>query len=86
VIAVGAQVDRLGILADVQAGQPAGALPEPAHLIEQAVADQVAPVKSGVVIPSRVFRGGPGRGPQLAQDGIQLVRVRSGRDLAHPRR
>jgi len=39
-------------------GQPAGALPKPAHLIEQAVADQVTPVQLGIVIPVGVFRAG----------------------------
>jgi hypothetical protein len=57
----------------VQVGQPAGALAEPADLVEQAVAYQVAPVQFGVVIPAGVFRGGPARGPQLAQGGIQFV-------------
>jgi hypothetical protein len=65
-IAVGAQVDRRGELLGVQAGQPVRALAEPADLVEQAVADQVAPVQLGVVIPAGVFRGRPARGPQLA--------------------
>ena len=51
----------------MQVGQPPGALAQPADLIEQAVADQVAPVQLGVVIPAGVFRRGPARGPQLAQ-------------------
>ena len=62
VIAVGPQVDRRGVLAGVQVGQPVCALADPAHLIDQAVADQVAPVQLGVVIPAGVFRGGPARG------------------------
>jgi len=70
----------------MQVGQPAGALAHPARLIEQAVADQVAPVQLGIVIFAGVFRCGPGRGPQLSQRGIQPVQVRAGRDLVHPRR
>jgi hypothetical protein len=58
-IAVGTQVDRRGELAGVQVGQPAGALAEPAHLVGQAVADQVTPVQLGVVIPVGIFRYGP---------------------------
>ena len=85
-IAFGAQVDRRGILAGVQAVQPVGALADPVHLVDQAVADQVAPVQLGIVIPAWVFRCGPARGPQLTQGGIQLVQVRLGRDLVHPRR
>ena len=42
VIAVGAQVDCRRILAGVQVGQPVCALADPADLIDQAVADQVA--------------------------------------------
>jgi hypothetical protein len=72
-IAFGAQVDHWGELLGVQVGQPAGALAEPAHLIEQAVADQVAPVQFGILIPAGVFRCGPARGPQLPRRGIQLV-------------
>ena len=85
-IAYGTQVDRRGIPAGVQMGQPAGALADPVHLIEQAVADQVAPVQLGIVIPIGVFWRGPARGPQLAQLGLQLVQVRADRDLVHPRR
>jgi hypothetical protein len=43
----------------MQVGQPAGALAEPAHLVEQAVADQVAPVQLGIVLSAGVFRRGP---------------------------
>lgn len=64
--------------------QPVGALADPVHLIEQAVADQVAPVQLGIVVPAGVFWRGPA--PQLAQLGIQLVQVRAGCDLVHPRR
>jgi hypothetical protein len=59
----------------VQAVQPVCALADPGHLVEQAVADQVAPVQLGVVIPAGVFRGGPARGPQPDKRGIQLVQV-----------
>ena len=86
VIAVGAQVDRRGVLAGVQVGQPIGALADPADLIDQAVADQVAPVQLGVVIRIEVFGAGPARGPQLPQGNIQLVQVRGRRDLVHPGR
>jgi hypothetical protein len=48
-IAFGAQVDHLGELPGMQAGQPAGALAQSARLIEQAVADQVAPAQLGIV-------------------------------------
>ena len=64
----------------------ARALAEPAHLIEQAVADQVAPVQLGIVIPAGVFRCGLARGPQLPQRDLQPVQVRGCRDLVHPRR
>jgi hypothetical protein len=70
----------------VQVGQPVGALAEPGHLIEQAVADQTAPVQLGLVVSAEVFGCGPARGPQLAQGGIQRVQLRGGRDLAHPAR
>jgi hypothetical protein len=70
----------------LQVGQPAGAPADPVHLVDQAVADQVAPVQLGVVIPFGVFRGGPARGPQLAWGSIQLVQVCSGRDLVDPGR
>ena len=73
VIAVGTQVDRRRELAGMQVGQPVCALADPAQLIDQAVTDQVAPVQLGVVIPAGVFRGGPARGLQPAQGGIQLV-------------
>jgi hypothetical protein len=73
VIAVWAQVDRRRVFADVQVDQPAGALAEPADLVDQTVADQVAPVQFGVVIPAGVFRGGPARGPQLSQGGVELT-------------
>ena len=72
-IAVGAQVDHRGELAGMQVGQPAGALAEPAHLIEQAVTDQVAPIQFGIVLSAGVFRRGPARDPQLPQRGIQPV-------------
>jgi len=85
-VAFGAQVDHRRELAGMQVGQPVGALAQPARLIEQAVADQVAPVQLGIVIPAGVFRCGPARGPQLSQRGIQPVQVRAGRDLVHPRR
>jgi hypothetical protein len=86
VIAVGAQVDRRGVLAGVQVGQPIGALADPADLIDQAVADQVTPVQLGVVIRIGVFGVGSARGPQLPQGDIQLVHVRGRRDLVHPGR
>lgn len=73
VIAVGTQVDRRGILAGVQVGQLAGALADPVRLIDQAVANQVAPVQLGIIVPIEVFCYRPARGPQLAQHGIQLV-------------
>lgn len=69
---------RRGILAGVQVGQPAGALADPVRLVDQAVADQVAPVQFDVVIPAGVFGCGPARGPQLAQGGIEFVQVRVG--------
>ena len=62
-----------------------GALAQPAGLIEQAIADQVAAVQPGVVIPAGVFRGRPARRPQSSQRGIQLVHVRRGSDLVYPR-
>ena len=85
-IAVGAQVDRRVILAGVQLGQPVCALADPADLVDQAVADQVAPVQLGVIIRIGIFGGGPARSPQLPQGGIQLVQVRGRRDLVHPGR
>ncbi len=85
-VAFGAQVDHRRELAGMQVGQPVGALAQPARLIEQAVADQVAPVQLGIVIPAGVFRCGPARGPQLSQRGIQAVQVHGGGDLVHPRR
>ncbi len=58
VIAVRAQVDRRGMLAGVQVGQPICAQADPADLIGWAVADQVAPVQLGVVVPAAVFGAG----------------------------
>ncbi len=85
-IAFGPQVDHRGKLAGMHVGHPVGALAQPARLIERAVADQVAPVQLGIVIPARVFRCGPARGPQVSQRGIQRIQVCAGRDLVHPRR
>jgi hypothetical protein len=45
VVALWAQVDRRQEPLGVQVGQPPGALAQPADLIEQAVADQVAAVQ-----------------------------------------
>lgn len=58
----------------MQVGQPIGALADPADLIDQAAADQVAPVQLGVVIRIGVFGAGPARGPRLRRGNIQLVR------------
>lgn len=74
-IAFGVRIDRRREPAGVQVGQPVGALAGPARLIEQAVADQVAPVQFGIVIPAGIFGCGPARGPQLAQRGIEFVQV-----------
>ena len=41
----------------MQAGQPVGALPEPAHLIDEPIRDQLAAVQFRVVIAIGVFRG-----------------------------
>ena len=84
-VALWAQVDRRREPLGVQVGQPPGALAQPADLIEQAVADQVAAVQLGVVIPVGVFRGRRARRPQSSQGGIQLVHVRRGSDLVYPR-
>jgi hypothetical protein len=69
-IAIWAQVDRRREPLGVQVGQPPGALAQPAGLIEQAVADQVAAVQPGVVIPVGVFRGRPVSRPQFSQGGL----------------
>ncbi len=63
-VALRAQVDRRREPLGVQVGQPPGALAQPADLIEQAVAGQVAAVQLDVVIPVGVFRGRPARRPQ----------------------
>jgi hypothetical protein len=39
----------------VQVGQPVGALADPGHLIDQAVADQVAPVQLATDLPAAVL-------------------------------
>jgi hypothetical protein len=49
--------------------QPAGALADPVHLIEQAVADQVALVQLGIVIPVGVFWRGPARNSPNSASG-----------------
>ena len=73
VIAVGTQVDRWGMLAGVQAGQPAGALPQPARLIGEPVRGSVPAVQFRVIIASEVFRGWPARSPHLTQRRVQLI-------------
>ena len=85
VVAHRAQIDRRREPLGVQVGQPPGAPAQPADLIEQAVADQVALVQLGVVIPVGVFWGRPARRPQSSQRSIQLVHVRRGSDLVYPR-
>jgi hypothetical protein len=58
-------------------GQPAGALAEPADLVEQAVADQVAPVQLGVVIPV----GSSGAGQPAARSRSRISRTKASASL-----
>jgi len=84
----GGSRNRRWVLAGVQVGQPVCALADPAHLIDQAVADQVAPVQlaqGGIQLVQvrggrdlvHPGRGKPRRGRQLAdRDSFRAGRGR----------
>ena len=83
-IAARTQIDRWRVVISVQAGQPAGALPKPAHLIDEPVRDGVPAVQFRIITGIGVFRGRPARRPQLTQRRVQLIEAGGGHDLVHP--
>jgi hypothetical protein len=81
-----AQVDRRRVAAPVKLPQPARALPQPVHLVRQAVGEVIAAVQVSVLIAVRVFGGRPARCPQLTQRRYRGVQVGIGHELVHPGR
>jgi hypothetical protein len=72
-----AQVDRRRVAAPVELPEPARALPQPVHLVRQAVGEVIATVQVSVLIAVGVFEGRPARCPQLTQRRVSASRSAS---------
>ena len=65
---------------------PIGALPKPAHLIDEPVRDQLAAVQFRVLIAIGVFRGRRARSRNLTQRRVQLIELHPFLFRCHRRR